>query len=85
MKYYVPVGRGGLFFRVGMALNGTMGSLVYWRASRRRGQFTPTQPFSLAVHTGSTTRRPEAWSAIATVFESRSIAEPVVAVAAIDH
>ena len=36
MKYYVPVGRGGVFFRVGMAVTGMMGSLVYWRASRRR-------------------------------------------------
>jgi hypothetical protein len=36
MKYYVPVGAGGLFFRVGMAATGMLGSLVYWRASRRR-------------------------------------------------
>jgi hypothetical protein len=36
MKYYVPVGRGGMFFRVGMAVTGMMGSLVYWQASRRR-------------------------------------------------
>ena len=36
MKYYVPVGPGGVFFRIGMAVTGMMGSLVYWRASRRR-------------------------------------------------
>ena len=36
MKYYVPVGAGGLFFKVGMAVTGILGSLVYWRASRRR-------------------------------------------------
>ena len=36
MKYYVSVGPGGVFFRVGMAVTGMMGSLVYWRASRRR-------------------------------------------------
>ena len=36
MKYYVPVGRGGVFFRLGMIVVGTMGSMVYWRASRRR-------------------------------------------------
>jgi hypothetical protein len=37
MKYYVHVGPGGVFFRVGMALTAMMGSFVYWRASRRRG------------------------------------------------
>ena len=37
MKYYVSVGPGGVFFRAGMALTGMMGALVYWRASRRRG------------------------------------------------
>ena len=37
MKYYVPVGPGGVFFRIGMVVTGMMGSLVYWRASRRRG------------------------------------------------
>ena len=36
MKYYVPVGAGGVFFRIGMVLTGMMGSVVYWRASRRR-------------------------------------------------
>jgi hypothetical protein len=36
MRYYVPVGPGGPFFRVGMVVTGLMGSLVYWRASRRR-------------------------------------------------
>jgi hypothetical protein len=36
MKYYVPVGRGGVFFRFGMTVVGMMSSLAYWRASRRR-------------------------------------------------
>jgi hypothetical protein len=36
MRYYVPVGGGGVFFRVGMTLIGVIGSLTYWRASRRR-------------------------------------------------
>lgn len=36
MKYYVPVGPGGMVFRLGMFMTGMMGSLVYWRACRRR-------------------------------------------------
>jgi hypothetical protein len=37
MKYYLPVGRGGLFFNIGMIAIRMMGSVAYWRASRRRG------------------------------------------------
>jgi hypothetical protein len=36
MRYYVPVGGGGVFFRFGMTLIRVIGSLHYWRASRRR-------------------------------------------------
>ncbi len=36
MKYYVSVGALGVVFRIGMIATGMMGSLVYWRASRRR-------------------------------------------------
>ncbi len=36
MRYYVTVGRGGPFFRISMVVTGILGSLVYWRASRRR-------------------------------------------------
>ena len=36
MRYYVPVGGGGIFFRFGMSLVRIIGSLTYWRASRRR-------------------------------------------------
>jgi hypothetical protein len=50
MKYYVPVGPGGVFFRVGMTLTGMMGSLVYWRASRRRGAALAMHPFSPVGH-----------------------------------
>jgi hypothetical protein len=55
MKYYVSAGRGGFFFRIGMVVTGMMGSLVYWRASRRRGAaqsielFRPRVILSLAV------------------------------------
>ena len=41
MKYYVPVGPGGVVFRIGMVVTGMMGSVVYWRASRRRGVARP--------------------------------------------
>ncbi len=37
MKYYVSVGPGGVFFRIGLAVNGMLGSVVYWWASRGRG------------------------------------------------
>jgi hypothetical protein len=36
MRYYVPVGRGGVLFRFGMTVVRMLGSLTYWRASRRR-------------------------------------------------
>lgn len=41
MKYYVPVGVGGMFFGVGMAVTGMIGSVVYWRASRCRDAERP--------------------------------------------
>ena len=40
MKYYVPVGRGGLLFRVALAITRLIGSLFYWQASRRRAAAT---------------------------------------------
>jgi hypothetical protein len=66
MKYYVPVGAGGVFFRVGMAVTGMMGSLVYWRASRRRGAASLLELQSPACRPGPITWRPEAYGAIAT-------------------
>jgi hypothetical protein len=59
MKYYVPVGLGGMFFRVGMTLTGLMGSLVYWRASRRRGAALAMDPSSLLDHPEPVIRRAE--------------------------
>jgi hypothetical protein len=55
MKYYVPVGPGGVFFRVGMAVTGIMGSFVYWRASRRRGDASELDAAALATQWSSTT------------------------------
>ena len=37
MAFYVKLGPRGVLFRIGTVLIGCMGSLVYWRASRRRG------------------------------------------------
>ncbi len=36
MRFYVPVGRRGILFRIGMITTRVMGSWIYWRASRRR-------------------------------------------------
>ncbi len=36
MKYYVSVGRGGLLFRIVLTITRLIGSLFYWKASRRR-------------------------------------------------
>ena len=65
MKYYVPVGPGGVFFRVGMAVTGMMGSLVYWRASRRRGAASLMKLPSPACHTRPVIWRATAYGAIA--------------------
>ena len=64
MKYYVPVGPGGVFFRVGMAVTGMMGSFVYWRASRRRGAAILMEFPSPERHPGPGLRRSEAYGAI---------------------
>jgi hypothetical protein len=37
MAFYVKLGPRGFVFRVGTILIGVLGSVVYWRASRRRG------------------------------------------------
>lgn len=60
MKYYVPVGPGGVFFRAGMVVTGMMGSLVYWRASRRRGAASRMEVNPPVGLPGSIMRRPEA-------------------------
>jgi hypothetical protein len=36
VAFYVPLGPRGLILRVGTTLIGILGSLVYWRACRRR-------------------------------------------------
>ncbi len=83
MKYYLPVGPGGGLFRVGLAVNGAMGSLVYWRASRRRGAGMAAEPGAASGQPRSAMPRPETWTAMPTVFEPRSLAgEPVGAMAA---
>ena len=64
MKYYVPVGHGGVFFRIGMVVTGMMGSVVYWRASRRRGAVRQMERYSPVGHPELVTRRPQTWSGI---------------------
>ncbi len=46
MAFYVPVGPRGLIFRFGTVLIGVLGSIAYWRASRRRPAQVPGLPFS---------------------------------------
>ena len=36
MSFYVALGPRGLLFRAGMIVIGVMGSVTYWRGSRRR-------------------------------------------------
>jgi hypothetical protein len=64
MKYYVSVGRGGVLFRIAMILTGMIGSVVYWRASRRRGAERLMESSSPTRHPGPITHRPATWSAV---------------------
>jgi hypothetical protein len=65
MKYYVSVGRGGVFFDIAMILTGMIGSLVYWRASRRRGAERPTESYPPTRDQGPIIYRPATWCAAA--------------------
>jgi hypothetical protein len=85
MKYYVPVGAGGVFFHVGMAVTGMMGSLVYWRASRRRGAANLIELPSPACHPGTVIWRSEAYGAIAAGSSHALSASRGTAVAGIDR
>ena len=68
MRFYFPVGPCGIVFRIGMVTTGVMGSLTYWRASRRRSATTTERSShapvprsgsrSTAFHSGSTRQRP---------------------------
>ncbi len=49
MAFYVPLGPRGLILRIGTALIGILGSLVYWRASRRRAASTGPIPLPVFV------------------------------------
>jgi hypothetical protein len=85
MRYYVPVGPGGVFFRLGMVVTGMMGSVVYWRASRRRYAARLTTLALPVGHRGSITRRPATSSAIGLVTSSGQSASKGMPVAAIDR
>jgi hypothetical protein len=81
MKYYVPVGPGGVLFRVATAVTGVMGSLVYWQASRRRAVDFP----SPAAYPGPVIGRPETYGAIAAGSSHVLSASRGVALAGIDR
>jgi hypothetical protein len=72
VKYYVPVGRGGVFFRIGMVVTRTMGSLVYWRASCRRSAEIQTGRRLSFGHTESVVRRRETSRGIVAASSSRA-------------
>jgi hypothetical protein len=84
MKYYVSVGPGGVFFRVGMLVNGIIGSLVYWRATRRRGAASK-RAIRAGRQPGPMVRLPEIWSDVAPAVELRSLADLEAAMAAIER
>jgi hypothetical protein len=52
VAFYVPLGPRGLIFRLGTALIGVIGGLVYRRASRRRAAEANRTPAPLAVAEG---------------------------------
>jgi hypothetical protein len=84
MKYYVSVGAGGVFFRVGMAMTGMMGSLVYWQASRRRAAAaSPIELASPGAHPGPVLGRPVNYGAIAAGSSQALSASRGAAIAAI--
>jgi hypothetical protein len=49
VAFYVPLGARGLILRIGTALIGILGGLVYWRASRRRAASTGPVPLPVLV------------------------------------
>jgi hypothetical protein len=81
MKYYVPVGRGGAFFSVGMVVSGMMGSVVYWCASFRRGAARPMKLASPIGQSGRVIGRSGTSSVIAT---GSSPARPIRGAAMMD-
>ncbi len=85
MKYYVSVGRGGVFFRIGMAVTGMMGSLVYWRASRLRCALRPTEVPSPMAHPGPVVGWPEDYRAMAADSSRGGSASREAAMAGIDR
>ena len=49
MAFYVKLGPRGLIFRLGTMIIGVSGSLVYWRASRRRALVPHPHPAPIVV------------------------------------
>jgi hypothetical protein len=78
MKYYVPVGHGGVFFRMGMAVTGLMGSVVYWRASYRRRASRATELLAPVRSSAAMLRRPEVWNSSAAGLSAGQMAGPAM-------
>ncbi len=85
MKYYVPVGAGGLFFRAGMAVTGMLGSLVYWRASRRRAATSLMEISSSEDHPALVIRQPAGYGATTAAACARPSVSRGAAMAGIDR
>jgi hypothetical protein len=85
MKYYVPVGAGGLFFKVGMGVTGMLGSLVYWQASRRRAATNLMETSSSEGHPALVIRQPAGYGAITAAPCARPPASRGAAMAGIDR
>jgi hypothetical protein len=49
VPYYVPVGSRGVILRFGTLLTSVLGSVTYWRASRRRAAIPANPSFVLNV------------------------------------
>ncbi len=83
MKYYMQVGIGGGLFKLGLIVNGAMGSVSYWRACRRRHRLGGRAEFPKDVQAGSVVRRPDIL--ITTGLEPRSLAGSSAAMVAIER
>jgi hypothetical protein len=50
MAFYVKLGPRGVIFRLGTMILGVSGSLVYWRASRRRARMPHPAPELIVIN-----------------------------------
>jgi hypothetical protein len=50
VAFYVKLGPRGLIFQLGTMIVGTLGALIYWRASRRRARVPHPVPVPIRLH-----------------------------------